>query len=384
MTATRRLCLWATMILFVCICSIVVVELGSFIYLLQVNNKHITPGLRISVTGRPVNGAVDYKSGPFSTTYRLNNYGFRDEKFLEEKNPHKKRIVIIGDSFSEGWGVHQEETYSYKLRKMITENKLSNKLEIMNFSLQGTGPGYASCLYEQLINQFDVDLLIFASFIGNDFENATAERKRQKCLNNLNPISKYLSFPYSKQIYEYFSVPDLDDSSIAGWKNKKEFQLFTPELRRKIINKEIHMPLLALAQKDSSYIIKAAEKPSDENIKDYKDFLASLKNQLIATESDLWVIPIPISSQVSDEQFVEFSEMGFDIEPSHIGSTERQKILQKIAGNQSIELFDPFYWFMKESKEKRLYLDYDAHINANGHDLLARFLFEKITNSIDD
>jgi len=267
------------MFLLVCISSIVVVEIGSFIYLLQVSNKHITPRLKISVTGRPVNGFVEYKSGPFSTTYRLNNYGFRDEKFLEKKNPNKKRIVIIGDSFSEGWGVHQEEVYSFKLRKMILENELGNKVEILNFGLQGTGPGYVSCLYDHLINQFDVDLLIFASFVGNDFENATAERKRQKtqeCPQNLNPISKYLSFPYSIQLYGYFNTPDLVDSSIAGWKNKKEFRSFTPELRRKIINKEIHMPLLALASRDSGYIIRAVEKPSDENIRDYEYFLTAL------------------------------------------------------------------------------------------------------------
>ena len=56
-------------------------------------------------------------TGAFAVPVRFNQYGFRDRRDLRDSNPAD--IAVVGDSFSFGWGVNEEERFSDRLEELI-------------------------------------------------------------------------------------------------------------------------------------------------------------------------------------------------------------------------------------------------------------------------
>lgn len=64
--------------------------------------------------------------------YRTNARGFRDREHTLEKTPGRKRILILGDSFAEGYGVREEARWASRL-----ENNMAGDAEVVNLGVRG-------------------------------------------------------------------------------------------------------------------------------------------------------------------------------------------------------------------------------------------------------
>ena len=97
----------------------------------------------------------------FDVVYKTNSQGFRDEE--RELNATTKRVVALGDSFTEGIGVN-------------VENRLTNLLEKeknvphLNFGLAGNfGPTQYMMLYKTLAQKYTHDVVLVGILPSNDF-----------------------------------------------------------------------------------------------------------------------------------------------------------------------------------------------------------------------
>ncbi len=101
-------------------------------------------------------------SPDYNLTYHANGQGMRDKE-RELKASGKKRIVVLGDSFVEGWGVATEDRMSDRLERMTG-------IEHLNFGTSGSfGPTQYLMLYTHLAKSFEHDALIIAILPDNDF-----------------------------------------------------------------------------------------------------------------------------------------------------------------------------------------------------------------------
>jgi hypothetical protein len=104
----------------------------------------------------------------FQVGYRTNSVGARDvERSLEAEAP---RIVVLGDSFAEGWGVRPRERFSNRLEQ-------STGLEHLNFGMAHFGPYQAALAYRELASRYAHTGVILAlvpvnDFVDLDFESA--------------------------------------------------------------------------------------------------------------------------------------------------------------------------------------------------------------------
>ena len=64
----------------------------------------------------PKIGACKYKNAEFDTVLNFNKYG---RLMPKQENKNKKPIIVIGDSHAMGWGVNDDETFSYFLQKSL-------------------------------------------------------------------------------------------------------------------------------------------------------------------------------------------------------------------------------------------------------------------------
>jgi hypothetical protein len=97
----------------------------------------------------------------FDAPYYSNEVGARDDSFEHPKS--KKRAVLIGDSFAEGFGARREETAQYLMEKL-------SGVEVFNFGSAGDlGPVQYSILYQELAKNYDPDELVIFFLPNNDF-----------------------------------------------------------------------------------------------------------------------------------------------------------------------------------------------------------------------
>lgn len=95
---------------------------------------------------------------PGCVFYSINNLDLRNNYPVNEKKPETKRIVVIGDSFTYGFGVLEEDTFESKLEEMW---RLENQnIEVLNAAKPAAAlPEYRKILDEK-VSELKPDVLI--------------------------------------------------------------------------------------------------------------------------------------------------------------------------------------------------------------------------------
>ncbi len=108
---------------------------------------------------------------------RTNGQGMRnDGDFPVESENHKPRLMIVGDSYSFGYGVSNEETYAYQLAGMIPG------WEVMNMAVSATGTDQNYLTYEHHGARFKPDIVILGFYVLDYNRNTYSFRDYAKPL----------------------------------------------------------------------------------------------------------------------------------------------------------------------------------------------------------
>lgn len=185
--------------------------------------------LRIALGGR--NSRIEIKEAQLSVAdpslldreryaveFQMNAHGFRDIERVEEKPPGSVRLAFLGDSLTEGWGVHFEDLLTRQLESRLNEaaSDTDRRFEVLNFAVSGYGSRQERLLYEKVVRRFEPDVVVVMICFNDDlsaFEEQEVLRRLQKRRDQL-PL-EILAF--------------LDDST-GG--RKYNYQICVDELRK--------------------------------------------------------------------------------------------------------------------------------------------------------
>lgn len=81
-----------------------------------------------------------YQSTEFNTEYRINSLGLRDREYPLEKPQGAVRILMLGDSFTEGDGVEAAETFSKVVEARLREAIPAKQIEVINAGVGSYSP----------------------------------------------------------------------------------------------------------------------------------------------------------------------------------------------------------------------------------------------------
>ncbi len=98
----------------------------------------------------------------FDVRYSINKYGYRGhfpEALLQNNRP---RIAVIGDSFSFGLGVNDDETFTARL------NRQEPDIDFLNLSVPGYSTDQQLLLLKASHRRVDADEYILFVYLGND------------------------------------------------------------------------------------------------------------------------------------------------------------------------------------------------------------------------
>jgi hypothetical protein len=112
-------------------------------------------------------GEVNYP-GVFRFTYHNNSLGWRGRREYRETKPSDYRVLFLGDSFTYGLGVNDDQTFAAQVEKDLRADQLS--VEVMNAGCLAKGTDYALKCFQTVGRQFHPDLTVLG-FYPNDFQD---------------------------------------------------------------------------------------------------------------------------------------------------------------------------------------------------------------------
>jgi hypothetical protein len=116
----------------------------------------------------PYQHGVRHSPGVFDFAYTNNSLGWRGRQEYREQKSTEYRILMLGDSFTYGIGVNDDQTFAAQVERDLQANHLS--VEVMNAGNPGTGTDYALKLFQTRGKKFRPDLTVLC-FFCNDFED---------------------------------------------------------------------------------------------------------------------------------------------------------------------------------------------------------------------
>jgi hypothetical protein len=103
--------------------------------------------------------------GPFEAA--ANRHGHRDDAVALKKPPGTFRILVLGDSFTVGASVRQEEAYPQRLETLLNQSA-TGRIEVVNAGVGGWDSFQYAQYYEHAGHRFSPDLVIIGFFVSND------------------------------------------------------------------------------------------------------------------------------------------------------------------------------------------------------------------------
>jgi hypothetical protein len=96
-----------------------------------------------------------------------NSHGHRDVEVTLAKPAGVFRILVLGDSFTVGANVRQEEAYPKVLEKHL-KSVYGPRIQVVNAGVGGWDPFQYAQYFEHYGRQFEPDLILIGFFVGND------------------------------------------------------------------------------------------------------------------------------------------------------------------------------------------------------------------------
>jgi lysophospholipase L1-like esterase len=118
---------------------------------------------------KTASGAAPRSSTEYSVTYRFNGLGCRGPDYPIPRPPGRRRIVALGDSFTLGVGVQEQDTFSARLERRLRERHAgAGAYDVINCGVSGYATREERLHYELFGAQYDPDLVLLSAVFNDD------------------------------------------------------------------------------------------------------------------------------------------------------------------------------------------------------------------------
>ena len=301
----------------------------------------------------------------FKTTYNSNNIGARDN-IDYNKELKKDSIVLLGDSFAEGFGVNYDEIFPQQLEKKINR-------KVLNFgSSAHFGPLQSAILYENLAINYPHNEIIFFFLPQNDFVDNNWEhwkikvrkfRNRPYFIKGIGVDEFNVYYPNSKNNYFILELKELIFYSIQPFLTKYTYTANTLRTFNSVY---------------SNFLTRNDKK----NISFSKDSYSYFIEDDFAVKGTMFSIEKLLKLTLDkNRKIILIIPSIDDLKRIHDGENYKNllwyKMITNLSYKYSAELIDMADYLTVEDYKKMIF-KCDDHWNSYGHSYTSNLIFENI------
>ena len=310
---------------------------------------------------------IRHKTRCFDAVYETNSIGAKDYEFRIKKS-QKKRFILLGDSFAEGFGVGNNFTFKSHLEKSLNS-------EIYNFGSSGAlGPLQYYLIYQNLAKKYEHDSIIISFLPANDFNENDYNLWKKNKWNLTENTERYRPYYLKKNSEFDFFIP-------KNAKKRENWYFLDDQSFYKKIKNLIKDSFWSFNVYRSIIFIKNYKYKSSVQYSGYFD--ATMQQQ----EAAIYFISKILKSRKFDTAAIIIFPSKEDLKrinlkKDHVYNQKWFKELKKLKSNLDYELkLIDIAKYVKDEKEYQNYLhDCDDHLNKNGNKFVAKKIYQELIN----
>jgi hypothetical protein len=313
-----------------------------------------------------------YKLKPNSVGYfqqqipaQTNKNGHRDELVSVEKTDGVFRILVIGDSFTVGANVVQDDVYPEALETLLNRNA-TVPVEVINAGVGGWQPFHYAQYYEHYGWKFSPDLTLIGFPVGSDTYNQITKVHQSRTavlgrrVSREAALGRFIRFKVFMYNHSNIARLILYKGPNTGNVSRQHCLDFTDQ----------YLEMQSHRMRNHLKRTKTLEEKARNSI----DQIKRIKNLAERNSIPLVVILIPDENQInSNLQQVLLT----DEERDRFDFEMPQSMLKDMFADAAVPIIDLLPNFLEDTR--CLYMN-DTHWTAEGHALAARIIYEYITN----
>ena len=305
-----------------------------------------------------------FEQRDFFYTQRVNNVGLRGRDIQTKKSPDRYRILMLGDSFTMGKGVEDDQTFSVLLEEALNKRSATcsgKTIEVLNAGVDSYAPILSFIQLTRELEPLEPDMVVLNLDVS-DLVQETVYRKqavfasdggiigvpgrtRKMQLNekvrvwterNLY-LTRFLLF-YTNKLFDYkeFTVQDLV--------TRANFEI-------------------------AKHTLAEDTEQREEQWRNIFDSIRKMKKYCDGNRMAFVLTVYPWGHQVNEREWVP-GRYNFMSRDATVSDKSVQTI-QEFATNNRIQLLNLFPLFRSYNGKHALYFSYDNHMTPEGHKLMA-------------
>jgi lysophospholipase L1-like esterase len=181
------------------------------------------------ISGDPLIGHVHVAGGQsrlMGVDFKVNSKGLRDREFSYDRVPEKRRILMLGDSFTVGWGVALDDTFSKKIERMYAAAGVNTEVIDAGVGNYNTVQEVQYFLTEGYKYRPDVVVL---NYFVNDAEPVTADappgvlmRGCYACVVIAGRLDTVMRRFFGRPDWSEYYLGLYDGGARKGWRDARE------------------------------------------------------------------------------------------------------------------------------------------------------------------
>ena len=325
--------------------------------------------------------------GEYSCYITINSKGLRGREYPYQKETGTFRILVLGDSFTAGLQVEDDQLFTTLLEKRLND---SRSTEVINAGVVGYGTANELAYFVNEGHKYQPDLVLLIFFTGNDIQDNISPAHYKLEAGKLVPIE----FVYNPAV----GTPPWAQKG-TPFRTVRNY-LYTHSRLYSVAIELLAYTVIQRSPELSSWLqrlgfVEAARpvinagniysflQPSQEAWEMTEALISALNEQVKAYQSELAVVILPDETEVDVKKwqnlFATYPDLFEQTNQAYKPTDQLAQLLEE-KGISYLNLRTRFE-ADQQAHQRSIYFQYDGHWKPTGHALTAEALADYITQN---